>query len=263
MSKKSTTPKKPKDSVPEAEKVHPWRRCAKGAHLVNEHTVHYKPCAKFPDGLDCIRHTHCAKNPSGKDVLNFSEIEFITKAYFNNLKHLPKKAKGKLLAEFKTEADRYDHLIGGWTQYWNEVFKPIDPLDPTLIKILIATESSFNEDDPKTRGKAHGLTQIINQTWEALKNHNGELKDHLISVEKKELLDPSVNICACVRWLFHKKKLAVNRLRKQPGWVTREATWIEGIAEYKSYLGNMLSGKEPNPTGMGRLAHFYDEYKHE
>lgn len=239
MSKKPTTPKKPKNSVPEAEKVHPWRRCGKDERFVKEHTVHYKPCERFPDGLDCIRHAHCSKNPSGKDILTFSEIEFITKTYFKNLKHLPNKAKGSLLA-YGAKANAFDHLIGGWVQYWNEVLMPSDPLDPDLIKALIATESSFDVNPEKYRGKVHGLTQIRNDTWEYLQGADNEIKQHQIKVEKAQLLDPSTSICCSVRWLFRKRVLAKD-------FLNRQVTWMEAVIAYKSYLSQFVSGKRIEP----------------
>jgi hypothetical protein len=49
---------------------------------------------------------------------------------------------------------------------------------------------------------------------------------------------PNINICAGTRWLFHKKKLASVKLK-------REATWIETAAEYKSYLRKIREGKLP------------------
>lgn len=31
-----------------AEKVHPWRRCSKGAHFVKEHDIHHPPSKEHP-----------------------------------------------------------------------------------------------------------------------------------------------------------------------------------------------------------------------
>lgn len=243
--------KSKKPSTKPIEKVHPWRRCGKGEHFVQEHTVHYKPCEKFPDGLDCIRHAHCAKHPSGKDILNFSEIQFITKTYFNNLKHLPNKAKGSLLA-YGAKANAFDHIIGGWVQYWNEVLEPAEPLDPDLIKALIATESSFVINPEKYRGKVHGLTQIRNDTWQYLQGHENEIKDHQIKVEKTQLLDPSVNICCSVRWLFRKRILAKNFFK-------RDVTWIEAVIAYKSYLHQFVAGEKIE--AMEKLDKFFRDLK--
>ena len=232
------------------EKVHPWRRCGKDEHFVKEHTVHYKPCERFPNGLDCIRHAHCSKNPSGKDILTFSEIEFITKTYFKNLKHLPNKAKGSLLAY--SEANTFDHLIGGWVQYWNEVLMPAEPLDPDLIKALIATESSFDVNPEKYRGKVHGLTQIRNDTWEYLQGADDEIKQNQIKVEKAQRLDPSVNICCSVRWLFRKRVLA-------KAFLKREVTWMEAVAAYKSYLPKFIAGESIDP--MNKMSRFLRDLK--
>ena len=146
------------------------------------------PSKTHPNGYTTTRSAHCALNPSGKD-----------------------------------------HLIAGWTQYWNEVFNPKQPLDPNLVKALIASESSFNPSalaNKKNSNSARGLTQLTNETRKLLGSDSKELKDHFIDVTKKELLDPSINICAGVRWLFRKKEIATGKLK-------REATWDEAVYEFK------------------------------
>jgi hypothetical protein len=39
----------------------------------------------------------------------------------------------------------------------------------------------------------------------------------------------------------------------------RDATWIEAVADYKSYLKTMISGENPNPDGMKRFNQLYAE----
>lgn len=68
--------------------------------------------------------------------------------------------------------------------------------------------------------------QITNDTREILDGYHGDIKDHLIAVTKKELNDPNVKICAGVRWLFEKRRLASSHLK-------RAASWIETVWEYK------------------------------
>ncbi len=87
-------------------------------------------------------HEYCALNPSHKDELSFAEIQHISDTYFADLSGPPTAGVLKFV-----HADEYDHLIRGWTQYWNDIFTLSDPLDPNVVKALIATESSF---DPKT-----------------------------------------------------------------------------------------------------------------
>lgn len=122
-------------------------------------------------------------------------------------------------------------------QYWNDIFHPNDPLNPNLIKALIATESSFNTD-PKKVKSAHGLMQITNLTFRILRDAKGELKDHLIRMTRKQLLSPSTNICAGIRWLFWKKITVSVRLK-------RIASWEEAIIEYKGYWDEVDSGHDP------------------
>jgi hypothetical protein len=44
------------------------------------------------------------------------------------------------------------------------------------------------------------------------------------------LNDPSVNICAGVRWLFEKRRLTSSRLKKS-------ASWLDGVWDYKGTTG--------------------------
>ena len=114
-------------------------------------------------------------------------------------------------------------------QYWNDIFKSKNPLDPNLVKALIATESSFRKDllaNKKNQNSARGLMQVTNGSRKILGDEKGELKEHFLTVTRAELNDPNINICAGVRWLFHKRKLVSSRLN-------REATWEEVIYSYK------------------------------
>lgn len=194
-----------------------------------------------------IRHEHCADNPSKKDLLSFDEMQHISEIYFENLTGPP--AEG-VLKEFPN-ADKFDKQIRGWVRYWNEILKPDEILNANLIKALIATESSFDQNsDNKTKNvHARGLMQIRDQTLHILGDHKGELKDYLIHLAANNLLDPSANICAGVRWLFQKKKLASARLK-------RTATWEEAIIEYKGYWDEVGKGNDPKP--MQHLREYFN-----
>ena len=166
--------------------------------------------------------------------------------------------KSRSILKNAKDADKYDSFIRGWTKYWNDVFNPDTPLDPNLVKALIASESSFELKPPVQRagaaGKARGLIQLTDQAIKALGNPKGELSDHLVKMSSAQASDPNVSICAGIRWLYQKKKLASNKLN-------REATWMEGIAEYKSYLNDIISGKDPNPTGMRTIKNHYGKFQ--
>jgi len=64
----------------------------------------------------------------------------------------------------------------------------------------------------------------------------GELKDHLINIDRNDVYDPNLSVCAAIRWLFYKKDRASAKLG-------REATWEEAILEYKSFLKDYRAGK--------------------
>jgi hypothetical protein len=185
------------DDSSSVKKIHRWRICPIGKHLVREHTLHIPPSKTHPDGMIVVRHQHCADNPSKKDLLSFDEIQEISSAHFSSLIGLPNK---EVLTEFEN-SDKYDELIRGWVYYWNDIFNPQDQLNPNLIKALTATESSFRLN-PKKNRSAYGLMQITNDTLKILGDHHGELKNYIINAKKKDILEPSANICCGVRWLF-------------------------------------------------------------
>jgi len=227
-------------------KVHPWRRCGKGKHFVKAHPVHKPPSKKNPEGKNTTCHKYCAKNPSGKEELSFDEIKYISATYFISLSGLP--TAGVLTEEFK-DADKYDAEIRGWTQYWNDIFKLDDPLDPNVVKALIATESSF-DTKPKKYAHVYGLMQIIGKTHQYLRDAKNELSDYLIRVSISELLDASCNICAGVRWLFRKKETAARVLK-------REATWEEVVEDYKAILMKRIHKEPYNPKPMEHFRKYY------
>lgn len=224
-----------------SEKSHPWRICPGGQHWVKTHDLHVPTSKKNPDGLT-TRQGHCAWNPSGKDTIYLDEIYKIADENFLKLKGGPNPDNLGF-----DDGSKNDDLIRGWSKYWNDIFKPIEPLDADVVKALIASESGFNPKLPPQRtkgaGLARGLTQITDQSRKILRDPKGELKNHLIYLDQVDLSDPNASICAGIRWLFHKMTLAAVRLKK-------EATWEEAIAEYKGYLKDILSGKDPNPRGM-------------
>ena len=257
MAKKRTITKKParKSSkkpmpspTPNAD-VHPWRVCPYGQHQVIEHPRHNPPSKTHPAGSTSNVHWHCAHNPSGKDQLYPDEIQKIADHHFSNLKKKP----CPLALGFKN-GGKYDDLIAGWTQYWNDILKSSDPLDPNLVKALIATESRFIPNllaDKKKQNSARGLMQITNGTRKILDDPKGEIKDHYITATREELNDPSVNICAGIRWLFRKRAWASNDLG-------HEASWEEAIAAYK---GTSVVTEERAKELMNRFREKYEALK--
>lgn len=206
--------------------IHPWRLCPYGQHWVAEHRLRVPPSRMLPSGKLTTRSAHCAENPSHKDSLYSDEIREIYTQHFADLVGLPTPdALG-----FKN-GNIYDSLIRGWTKYWNEVFGESEPLDPDLVKALIASESSFNPDVVakvgKTKNRARGLMQVTDESQKILGDPDGELRDQLVHVDQKELVDPNLNICAGIRWLFRKKQIAESK-------AGHSLSWEEAIQEYKS-----------------------------
>ncbi len=222
------------------DKPHPWRECPYGEHLVRTHPLHVPPSKKNPIGSITTRHVHCAHNPSGLDQLYPFEIEEISNQHFLNLKKRPCPLPLKF-----SNGSKYDDLIAGWVQYWNEIFQPMEPLDSNLVKALIATESGFNPNmlsNKKKPNSARGLMQITNDTRKILS---------YVTATREELNNPSVNICAGTRWLFHKRKLASSKLGRQ-------ATWDEAIYNYK---GCSIVSKKQAEKIMRRFREIYGDFK--
>jgi hypothetical protein len=136
------------------------------------------------------------------------------------------------------DGNQYDKEIGGWTKFWNDILNPEVPLDPNLVKALIATESSFKlpEDQKSHDGAARGLIQITENTRKILQDMNGELRNHHIELSIEETRVATTNIAAGIRWLHHKKFLLENRLK-------RKVSWKEASAEYKGIFKDI--GKNP------------------
>jgi len=204
------------------DRKHPWRPCPLGQHWVREHPRTVPVSEENPDGKTIVD-GHCRNNPSRHEIFVAEEIHKISAEHFKDIINRPTPDDFGF-----PMGNAFDDFIAGWTQFWNEIFKPKEPLDPDLVKALIANESSFRTQiDTKSKdGTARGLIQLTERSRKILANQKGELKDFLITVPKDEIKDPNVNIFAGIRWLFHKKNLASHHLK-------REATWIEAIAEYK------------------------------
>jgi hypothetical protein len=153
-------------------------------------------------------------------------------------------------------SDAYDHLIGGWTRFWNEILQPDVPLDPSLVKALIATESRFKAKAViragKRAGMARGLMQVTSWSAEILKDEKGELLDHLVNVDQKELYEPNLNIAVGIRWLFRKRETASATLG-------RKSDWVETVADYKSYL--RAYAKNKNHKQMNKFTEHYERLK--
>lgn len=221
MAKKTIKEKTPKLNK---SKPHDWRLCSYGEHWVTTHPMHIPPIKKNPAGALTTRQGHCARNPSGKDQMYPDEIKAISERQFKELGEKP----CPIQWDFENGSE-YDDLIAGWTQYWNDVLQPEILLEPNLVKALIASESGFRPEvlaKKSNKKSARGLMQITNVARKALGNEKGEIKDHYLTLSIEELNDPSNNICAGIRWLFQKQKLA-------SGHLGHNADWIETIKDYK------------------------------
>ena len=223
---------------------HAWRKCPLGYHWRSPSHVDAHTRRKF-NVKEHYRKGSCVKNKSGKDILYDDELYLIANSYFSNL---GKSVSKNILNN--PNANKFDHLIEGWTQYWNDIFKPKVPLDPDFVKVLILTESSFRpkikEFASRGAGYAFGIMQVTEETVKFLAGHKNEIRNHFIHIDQKDLFDPSVNIAAGIRWLFRKKEIADAKLG--------EASWIETIMFYKGY-------RTMNGNGVRNFIREYEKLK--
>jgi hypothetical protein len=188
---------------------------------VKEHPRKVPVSKKNPEGITIVD-----KHPRRLDgtFLDIKEIEKIVKNF--DKKGLIYPTSGKL---FKyAGADKYDDLIAIWTDYFNKKFPSDSFLDPDVVKALIGSESSFRLDPVNV--VAIGIAQITKETFKALQDPKGEVKEFIFrKFTLKDLKDPNVAIPMAIPWLFRKKRLAQGKLGRDPNAE-------EIILEYKGLL---------------------------
>ncbi|RLD02520.1 MAG: hypothetical protein DRI65_14790, partial [Chloroflexota bacterium] len=102
--------------------------------IVREHPRQVPVSKKNPKGITIVdRHFRRLKGT----YLNAKTIKSTFNKY--NRKNITY-PKSKKLLDYKN-ADKYDHHIAVWTDFFNKKFKADPPLDPDVIKALIASES--------------------------------------------------------------------------------------------------------------------------
>ncbi len=174
--------------------------------------------------------------------LDAAEIEAIVRNY--DFKGLVYPTKGKLTYR---GSDKYDKIIAIWTHYFNKKFIADPPLDPDVVKALMASESGFRVDPPENK-KAFGITQITPSTLKIVQDPKGEAKDFIFNkIRRKDLKNPNIAIPIGVRWLFRKRATAGEKLKRAPNHE-------ELILEYKGLLKSTSDYKNK------ALAKYREEY---
>lgn len=197
------------------------------------------------------------KNPTGQTIvdrhlrhidgqyLDLSMIEETFEKYTKKGLTYPAKSKLKVPNE-----DKYDDYITVWVDYFNKKIGLRNPLDPDMIKALIASESTFKPD--AINKQATGLTQITIDTLKILQDLSGESKDFVFKdIRKKDLKNPNVSVALGVRWLAYKQKYAERILK-------RSVTSDEVIQVYKGILNDKSKTAE---RIMEDYRKFYEKLK--
>lgn len=120
------------------------KKTRKKITTVREHPLHVPVSEKNPTGIT-IRDRHLRRLKG--TYLDAAEIEPVFKNYDRKGIVYPTKSK---LKEYK-DADKYDDVIAVWTDYFNKKFNAEPPLDPDVVKALIASESGFRIDPRETK----------------------------------------------------------------------------------------------------------------
>ena len=215
------------------------KKAGKKVTTVREHPMHVPVSQKNPNGIT-IRDRHLRRLQG--TYLDASEIEEIFKNY--DRKSITYPAQKKLS---QPNSDKYDEIIAVWCDYFNKKFNSQPPLEPNVVKALIASESDFREDPPRNP-KATGIAQITPETHQVVQDPAGEVKDFIFKdIRKKDLKDPSIAIPIAVRWLSRKKRLAEGKLG-------RAVNAEEIILEYKGLL------KSKSPYKNKAVEKFRKEY---
>lgn len=154
------------------------KKTRKKTTTVREHPLHVPISEKNPTGIT-IRDRHLRRLKG--TYLDTAEIESVFQNYDRKGIVYPTKNK---LKEYK-DADRYDNAIAIWTDYFNKKFNADPPLDPDVVKALIASESEFRVNPPDSK-KAFGIIQITPSTLKIMQDPEGEAKELIL--EYKGLL---------------------------------------------------------------------------
>lgn len=187
---------------------------------IKEHPRKVPVSNKNPEGITIVD-----KHPRRLDgtFLDKKEIDKIVKGY--DLKKIIHPKSNRLSY---SDSDKYDELMAIWTDYFNKKFPSDSLLDPDVVKALIGSESGFDIDP--INPQAFGIAQITKQTFKALQDPKGEVKEFTFTkFILKDLKDPKIAIPMAIRWLFRKKRLAQGKLGREP-------SAEEIILEYKGLL---------------------------
>lgn len=127
------------------------KKVKKKITTVREHPMHVPISDKNPTGVT-IRDRHQRRLKG--TYLDSNEIEEIFKKY--DKKNIIYPTLGKLS---QPNSDSYDEIIAVWCDYFNKKFGTNPPLEPDVVKALLASESDFRLDPPNPL--ATGIAKIL------------------------------------------------------------------------------------------------------
>lgn len=210
--------------------------------VVRSHTRRVPVSKKNPTGRTTV-HKHL-RHINGQ-YLDSNLINEIFKGYDKKSILFPKRDKLKIQNE-----NEFDAYIAVWVDYFNQKLNLKNPIDPDMIKALIASESTFKTN--ATNKKATGLLQLTTDTLEILQDLDGEAKNFVFKdIKKNDLKNANICIALGVRWLAYKQAYAEKILN-------RKATSDEVIQIYKGILKD--KSKDANKI-MKKFREYHDKIK--
>jgi len=211
---------------------------------VKEHLRKVPVSKKNPAGMTIVdKHPRRLKGT----YLDAKEIDETFKNYYK--KKIVYPSSNKLVKDYP-DSDKYDDLIAVWTDYFNNKFPSESLLDPDVVKALIGSESDFRLDP--FNPLAIGIAQITKETFKALQDPKGEVKEFIFTkFAQKDLKEPIYAIPMAIRWLFRKKRLARGKLGREPNSE-------EIILEYKGLLRSTTGYKD---RALKKFRETYDKLK--
>ena len=139
---------------------------------VKEHPRKVPVSKKNPTGITIVD-----KHPRRLNGTYLDRIEVVKIIKNYDLKKLIYPKSGKL--NIYSDSDKYDELIANWTDYFNKKFPSDSLLDPDVVKALIGSESDFKLDP--VNPAAFGIAQITKETFKALQDPKGEVKEFIFT----------------------------------------------------------------------------------
>ncbi|AZR74114.1 hypothetical protein BBF96_12320 [Anoxybacter fermentans] len=171
------------------------------------------------------------------------------------------------IQKYKDEKlNRFDREIIAWTNYFNDRWKKksnyeIEPLDPSLVKALIARENrnfvpNLEEDGG---GPGRGLMQLEEgRSIDELRNRK------ILPVNVKDWSDVNQNIAGGIRWLYEKVGHVQWNRDNKTKWYDKNKEYIDEGTKYygTEWFGPVLAYNGSGEKAFNYAKRVFEAYKY-